>query len=181
MNREDCVELGYISKAHGIRGELKAVLDVHDLREYLKVKTLYLAKPEQPLQAVQVRSLRPQRAKLVILSLEGITDRSAAEALIGHTIFFPVSQLPELEEGHFYYFEVIGFEIEDERLGKLGTVKSFADAGAQDLLVMTYQGQEILIPVVDEFIGKADKARKVLHTSLPEGLIDIYLDAPEKE
>ncbi len=183
MQQNDCVEIGYISKAHGIKGEVRAVLDVYDLSEYLKVKQLYLAKKGQPLQSYPVSRLRvhlPAKGE-VILKMEGVNDRNEAEALKGNTIFFPEADLPALPEGHFYYFEVIGYQVVDVEEGPLGTIKDFADGNAQDILVMDYEGQEVLIPIAEEFVGAADHDNRTVEVNLPEGLLDLYLGRDTEE
>ena len=86
-----------------------------------------------------------------------------------------------MPEGHFYYFQVIGFTIEDEVQGTLGTVSEFYDGAGQDVMGMAYEGQEVLIPVADEIVLRADLQAKKVFTRLPEGLIDLYLGKDEEE
>ena len=112
----------------------------------------------------------------VLLSFEESNNRNAAEALIGSTLYFPEDSLPKLEEGRFYYFEVVGYRIVDKRLGELGIVSGFYDGPAQDILAMEYQGKEVLIPITDHFVLTADHSTKQILTSLPEGLLESYLE-----
>ena len=176
MKKEDCVELGYIAKAHGLNGEVKAVFDVHDIDEYQKVKTLYLSKKDSPLQAIEVKSLQVKTDKMAHITFKGFQYRDQGEALVGSTIFYPLENLPELPEGHFYYFDVIGFDVIDKQLGQLGKVKEFISGPAHDIMVMDYQDKEVLIPVTDDIVIQADKDKSLIHTHLPEGLLEIYLD-----
>jgi 16S rRNA processing protein RimM len=62
----------------------------------------------------------------------------------------------------------------DEQLGELGTIREIYEMPYQDLMAMDYQGVEVLIPVQDELILRADKAAQKLFVNLPEGLVDIY-------
>ena len=62
----------------------------------------------------------------------------------------------------------------DEQLGELGTIREIYEMPYQDLMAMDYQGVEVLIPVQDELILRADKAARKLYVNLPEGLVDIY-------
>jgi len=176
MQREDCIELGYIAKAHGVRGQVKAVFDVMDLRDYAGEKHFYLAKGEEPLFRLSVKTFQITGDKSALITFAEVTDRNGAEDLRGHTLFFPEAELPALPEGHFYYFEVIGFQIVDENLGQLGTVKGFQESVAQDILVMDYLDREVLIPVTDEFVGLADLEAGTLQTRLPEGLLELYME-----
>lgn len=176
MTREDCIQIGYIAKAHGVRGEMKAVLDVYDVREYRRKKILYGGKRGAPLSRLELESLRPQQKSDVIVRIKDIGNRDQAAAMIGTTLFIPADELPSLPEGHFYYFQVIGFDVHDETLGKLGTVKDFADGAAHDILIMTYEGREVLIPVIEHIVGRADFETKSLSVNLPEGLLEAYME-----
>ncbi|MEL6843223.1 MAG: ribosome maturation factor RimM [Bacteroidota bacterium] len=175
MERKDCVELGYIAKARGLKGEVKAVFDVHNLREYKREEGFYLAKKGEPLKFHALRSMRVLNQGSAVLHFEGSTDRDAAEALKSHTIFFPKEELPSLPEGHFYFFQVIGYQIEDKTHGQLGKVSGFWDGPAQDVLVIDYQGHELLVPVTDEFVLQADHEQQILYTAVPEGLLEAYI------
>lgn len=176
MTKEDCINIGYISKAHGVRGDLRAVFDVHDLREYVKRKSFWFAKKDGPLVEGKLTFFRPQQKMEVLIHLEGVEDRNAAENWVGSTLYIPAEELPKLKDGHFYYFQVIGFTVMDEQLGALGTVRDFADGSAQDIMVMDYQDKEVLIPMTDTFVGKADFEKKLIYTNLPEGLVEAYLE-----
>jgi 16S rRNA processing protein RimM len=84
--------------------------------------------------------------------------------------------LPQLEEGQYYFHELIGFDVLDETLGLIGPVQIIYDLETQDLLGVTHQGKEVLIPIQDGIILKVDKAAKKVYCQLPEGLLDIYLE-----
>jgi len=181
MKREDCVEIGYIAKAFGLKGDLRIVLDVHDLREYKRVKTLYLAKKKQPLVAYEVERITFQANQQINLKLAGINDKDAADNMRGNTLYFPADQLPKLKEGQFYYFEVIGYQVVDTEKGPLGTVKDFIDGNAHDILQMEYQGNEVLIPMTDEFVGNANHEERTIQTHLPAGLLELYMGMETEE
>ena len=58
----------------------------------------------------------------------------------------------------------------------LGIVKEVYALNGQDLIAMDYKGVEVLIPTSEEIVSKADKGKKELYVSLPEGLLEVYLD-----
>ena len=180
MLKEDCVELGYIGKPHGLKGEVKAHFDVHDMSEYAERKTFYLAKKDAPLVKFKLKrmSLVGHQA---IMKFEGINFRDEAEAIRASTIYFPISELPRLAEGQFYYYQVMGYEVEDKKLGRLGTVKDIMETSGQDILIMAYKEKEILIPMTESFVLHAAHEDKLIHTDIPEGLVDFYLGEEEEE
>ena len=172
--KKEYVALGYVSSAHALKGEVKIIFDVHNLDEYLSRRTFYLAAPDELPRKIRINRMNPA-TKGVIVKIEGINDRNASEALVGSTLYFPIRLLPKLEEGRFYYFEVEGFEVMDKNLGSIGAVKSFEEGAAQDLLIISYQGKDVYVPVTDEFVLTADKEKKTLFTHLPEGLLELYM------
>jgi 16S rRNA processing protein RimM len=181
MDKSQCIQLGYIAKAHGIKGEVKAVFDVHDLNEYRRVKTLYLARGNDPLRPYQVEKLRVHNQKEIILTLAESQDRETADLLRGSTIYYPEADLPALPPGHFYYFQVIGYRVVDAQRGPLGRVKDFLDGTSHDFMAMAYQGKEVLIPITDAFVGLADHEAQTIAVDLPEGLVELYTGADEEE
>ena len=84
--------------------------------------------------------------------------------------------LPELENDQFYFHEVIGFKVTDKNFGEVGILKSINDSTPQALFEIEHEGNEILVPVNDDFIDKLDRPNKTLHLNVPEGLIEMYLD-----
>lgn len=181
MRKEDCIQIGYIAKAHGLKGEVKAVFDVFDLGEYAGVTELYLARKEAPLEKRELKAFKVDAGKQAILKFNGVSDRLEAEALKGSSLYYPEDLLPSLPEGHFYYYQVLGFQVEDESLGALGTVSEFYDGAGQDVMGMTYQGKEVLIPMAGEIVLRADMDAQKVFTRLPEGLLDLYLEEDPKK
>ncbi|MDF7813413.1 ribosome maturation factor RimM [Hymenobacter sp. YC55] len=183
MTLDDCYLLGSIGKPHGLKGFVMAFLDVDDLDAYRKVKSVLLEMPTAPgkLTAYDVEKLQPQAENRVLLKLKGIERIEDAEPLRNAKLYRPLEALPQLEEDQFYFHDVIGFTVVDEQLGELGVVETFYELPQQDLLAMRYKGQEVLIPVVDELISRADQEGKKLYVQLPEGLLDVYLTPPSRE
>jgi len=177
MTLDETYQLGYFIKTHGLRGHLVAHFDVDDTAAYTKLKTVYLTLASAPnkLVAHEVEKVQPQANNRVLLKLRGIDRIEEAEPLRGAQLHLPLTQLPELNDDQFYFHDVIGFTVVDETLGELGTVENFYELPQQDMLAMRYQGQEVLIPVVDELVSHADQEKKEIYVNLPEGLLDIYL------
>lgn len=174
MTKEDCFELGKITKTHGLKGEVILWLDVDFPEDYEDLESLFLeVKGELVPYFIESYRLSGNRA---IVHFEDIDTFEKAEGMINLQAFLPLDELPELENDQFYYHEIIGYQIVDKNLGNLGTVQTVHSMQAQDLLVMDYKGKEVLIPVIDEIVLKAEKEQKILHVSLPEGLLEVYLE-----
>jgi 16S rRNA processing protein RimM len=104
-----------------------------------------------------------------------VNTEEEADALVGNDLYLPLQLLPKLTGNKFYFHEVIGFEVQDKRLGLVGKIQSINDSTAQPLFEVLKGDTEILIPMIDHFLVKIDRENKKVIMDLPEGLIEMYL------
>jgi 16S rRNA processing protein RimM len=109
------------------------------------------------------------------VKFEDVDSEADADEIIGCEIYLPLNMLPKLEGNKFYFHEVIGFEIEDQRLGVFGKIVSINDTSAQPLFEVVNGSVEILVPMIDQFLVKIDRENKKVIMNLPEGLVEMYL------
>ena len=177
---QEFYKAGIIARSHGIKGELKAKFEVTDIQKYAKKASVFLAKKGGKPALFNVEAFRITGKDEVLLKLKEVKDRNEADLMRGYEIFFPLSEMPKIAEDDFYYHEIQDFTLIDSKLGLLGKVEEVIEMPAQDLIRTTFEGKEVLIPMVDEFIIKVDKKKKEISLNLPEGLVDVYL-IPSKE
>ena len=173
MNIDDCFQLGYIVKTHGTKGQVVAFFDVDYPEDYEDLESVFLEQKGR-LIPFFIALTEPVQKGRFIIKFEDINTIEQAETLRNTAIYLPLDELPELEEDQFYFHEVIGYQVIDQNHGPLGTVKDFYDMPQQQLMAMDYMGQEMLVPVMDEIVLRADHAAKQLHVKLPEGLLEVY-------
>ncbi|GMQ25994.1 ribosome maturation factor RimM [Algoriphagus sp. oki45] len=175
MNKEQCFQVGRIAKVHGLRGEVNVVLDVDYPEDYEGLEHLFLEQKGR-LVPFFLEHFVIQPGGRALAKFEDLNSLDQVEPLVGSEVFLPLAELPELEEDQYYYHELIGFEVFDQTKGLIGPVQIIYDLETQDLLGVTHQGKEVLIPIQDGIITKVDKAAKKVYCQLPEGLLDIYLE-----
>lgn len=173
MELDDYFEVGYIIKTHGLKGEVGVHLDVANPQDYADVDG-FLLPINGELIPYFIERIRINGDKAIV-KFEGIDRIEEAQPLVKKTIYMPEDQLDELEEDEFYYHDIIGHNVVDEKLGTLGIVSTVYTQAHQDLLSMTYKEKEVLIPISPEHVHKADHSKKELYVSLPDGLLEIYL------
>jgi 16S rRNA processing protein RimM len=121
--------LGVILGAHGIKGEVKIKTFTHDPLAIAAYGALCDAHGKP------FRLTAPRIAKGgVIAAIEGVSDRTAAEALTGTELFVARAVLPEPKANEFYHADLIGLEARlktGDRLGRIAAVHNF---GAGDIL-----------------------------------------------
>ena len=109
-----------------------------------------------------IESSQFHKSDLLRLKFEDVDTEADADALLKTELYLPLDFLPKLEGDKFYFHEVIGFTVIDEKFGEVGIIKSINDSTAQALFEIDHDGVEILIPMNDEFIVKLDKKIKPL-------------------
>jgi 16S rRNA processing protein RimM len=180
MNREQCYEIGYVIKSHGLHGEVLVQLDVDDPSKYDGMESTFI-EINSRLVPFFIESFHLQGRARVLIKFEDIERIEDTQAIKGKKLFLPVQFLPKLEEGEFYLHDIIDYQVVDKEHGSLGTITCFHTETAQTLLEMEYQGHEILFPMIDEVVLKANHADKVLHVNLPNGLLEVYLEDTNEE
>ncbi|PKV66545.1 ribosome maturation factor RimM [Pontibacter ramchanderi] len=173
MKIDDCFLLGHIVKTHGIKGQVVAFFDVDYPEDYDELESVFLEQQGR-LVPFFIEGMEPQAKGRFIIKFEDISTIEQAEKLRNTSLYLPLDELPELEDGQFYFHDVIGYRVVDQNHGPLGTVKEFYDMPQQQLMAMDYNNEEMLIPVMDEVFLRADHETKELHVNLPEGLLEVY-------
>lgn len=177
MNIDECYYLGYVSKAIGNKGELAFKLDVDSPSSYegMDMVLLRMEKNNKTLVPFFVTNSVLQNNSLLRVSVEDISNQDEAKDLIGKELYLPLTSLPPLTGNQFYFHEIIGFTVIDEKHGVLGPLQEVLDYPAGNLLQVQKDDKEILIPILDETIIKLDRNARTIEVRTSDGLIDLYL------
>lgn len=120
-----------------------------------------------PLEILAV-NIQPRR---LLLQIENIDDRKAAEAFAGKEIWIKKSDLPTTEEGTYYWFDLIGLTVITTAGEILGRLENILTTGSNDVYVVrNTEGREILVPALETVVVEIDVAQKQMRVDLPEGL-----------
>lgn len=135
------VALAAVAGAHGVKGELRLKLFADSVESLARHSHVFIGGRELALRDVK------DGGKTAIARFEGISDRSAAEALRGQLVEIDRDKLPPLEEGEYYHADLVGLPCVDQGGDLLGAVVAVENFGAGDLLeVERPNGQRSLIP-----------------------------------
>lgn len=175
MLKKDCFYLGKIARKHSFKGELVLVLDTDEPQLYASLDAIFIELNGNLIPFFIEKSLL-QKGNQLRVKFEGIDSEVDAESLLKHDAYLPLDLLPKLEGTNFYYHEVIGFTIEDQRHGNIGVITGINDRSAQPLFEVKKDELELLIPMIDEFIKEVDRKRKKVIVTTPDGLLDMFLN-----
>lgn len=168
-DQDDRVLLGRAVRAHGLRGEVVIRPATPGSDTLLELEELDMEQ-NGSWRRIRVLRARPQKGAIV-LTLEDVVDRTAAENLVGATFHVHRDELPPPEEGEFYVDDLIGLSVVDPEGRVLGTVSGFQDGGLQSWLEVDVQGETRLVPFTEPLIRvEFDEGRIVVDA--PEGLLE---------
>ncbi|WP_432671779.1 ribosome maturation factor RimM [Flavobacterium sp. SM2513] len=174
MRKEDCFYLGKIAKKFSFKGEVLIYLDTDEPELYENLESMFVECGKH-LVPFFIENSSLHKNDFLRVRFEDVKDEEEADALLGNHVYLPLKMLPKLTGNKFYFHEVIGFEVEDKRLGFVGEIQSINDSSAQPLFEVLNGDVKILIPMIDHFLVKIDRENKKVIMDLPEGLIEMYL------
>lgn len=193
ISDSDVFSIGRFTRTHGIHGEIELQFtdDVFDRGEadyvFLKIDGLYVP--------FFLEDYRFKGSESALFTLEGIDSDTAARELVGHTVYYPLDARPAEDEETVSSLQAFtGFQVllvdhgtldaeaeagDEEGEGglptlELGTVRHVETTTANTLLtVETHDGEEVLLPLHDDFVVDYDLRARLLLLDVPDGLIDL--------
>jgi 16S rRNA processing protein RimM len=169
------VLIAEIGAAHGVRGDVR-------------VKA-YTADPEAigdygPLsddqgRTFEIRTMRPLKGDLLVVSFAGVADRTAAEKLNRTRLYVDRSALPEPEDEEFYHADLLGLPVQTTAGDVVGRIVAVPNFGADDLLeVIRPDGRSVFVPFTRAVVPVVDLAARTVVIDPPAGLLDDEPTAP---
>ena len=149
-----------IISAEGDKGLLKINSFSDDLERFSKLKKVFIDFwGEKKIFSVQSIVTRNEN---IFIKFKNFEDKQSVDVLIGKEIFVDIENLRELPKGHYFIHDIIGSKVirGGDAFGEVTDVYSLP---ANDVYVIRkINGEEILIPAVNEFIESIDPTKKIL-------------------
>ena len=174
MQKEDCFYLGKIVSKYSFKGEVLVKIDTDQPELYDSMESVFVALRNN-LVPFFISKCRLHKSQLLRIDFEEVNSEDDADKLMGSELYLPLSFLPKLEGNKFYFHEVIGFEVIDQKHGNIGIIQSVNDTTSQALFEILKGDKQLLIPINDDIITEVDRGNKTIHVTTPEGLVDLYL------
>jgi 16S rRNA processing protein RimM len=146
---ETRLAIGVVVGTHGLRGELKLRLSTDDPERISQVKWLYIGDEEFSRRLQSVRF----HGGLALLKIKGVNTPEQANALRGEKVRVSGEDVRPLEEGEFFYYQLVGLTAFSEEGTELGTLVDIIETGTNDVLVIKQSnGEELLVPNHPDFV-----------------------------
>lgn len=172
--------IGKITKPVGVKGLLKVIPLTDFPDRFLKLKEVFIF-DERANKLIINHKTGKDLFKLkdvtlfnnfIKLKLDGYDDINEIGDYLNKLICIDEKKKVKLPKGLYYYYEMLGCKVfEKER--EIGEVIKIDNYGSSDILfVKTGKGNEVMIPLLKEFVSKIDVIKKIIDVKLIDGLID---------
>ncbi|MDD7692880.1 MAG: ribosome maturation factor RimM [Limosilactobacillus sp.] len=166
----DFYNVGKIVNTHGIRGDVRVMPTTDFVAErFAKGQDLYLQQAGEPLK-LTVESAR-QHKGFILVKFVGYDNINDVQAFRDHELMVSGKDQQPLEDGQYYYHQIIGLSVKTVDGEELGTIKEILSPGANDVWVVQRDGKkDLLLPVIDDVVKDVDLDAGEVTVELMEGL-----------
>ncbi|OBR62851.1 ribosome maturation factor RimM [Paenibacillus oryzae] len=170
--------VGKVVNSHGIRGDIKVLPQTDFPEERFATGSKLLMVNEESGESLEVTVASARLHKNVyVMKLQGYSNINEVERFKGWSLKISEAAQGELEEGQYYYHQIIGCRVVTDEGAELGEIVDILSPGANDVWVVETAGtgkgkaKQILLPVIDEVVLKVEPKERLVTVALMEGLI----------
>ena len=173
---EALVIVGRVRKPQGLHGELLVEIITDDPDAvFAPGRRIHVGTtagdPSSDAATLTVKRARPFKGSCIVGFAE-IGDRTAAELWRGRYLLAPAGELTELAPDEVYRHDLLGMRVSDETAGDIGTIADLYEFPQGLTLEVRGSGQPVLVPYRPEIVREVDLDARVVHVTLPPGLLD---------
>ena len=139
--------IGKIGAAHGVRGDMK-VYPLTDFPDrFNTIKKAFIDDKE-----INIISTRYQN-NFVVMKVKGVNSREEVARYTNKLLKINRSDVPPLNEGEYYSFDIIGLKVINQDDVVLGEIIEILKTGSNDVYITkTLEGKQLLIPALKKVV-----------------------------
>ena len=175
IEKDKWMSIGEIVSPQGLRGDIRVKPSSDFPERFTKPGKRWIQKNNEIPTEIKLKrgTLIPGKS-IYILSIEGVSNRNAAEEIIGWKLVIPSDNRPFLSKDEYHYFDLIGLEA---RRGPQKTLIGYVTdliKGGNDLLeIELVGGKKVLVPFVKEIVPEIEIKEQWLLINPPPGLFEL--------
>jgi len=169
MEEKGLFPIGRVVKSHGVKGKMKVDYFGEDLSQFSFYREVLIEDKTGRLQAYDILEATPQPPR-ILMRLKGIDRVEDVIPLLGKEVLVRKVALPQLEEGEYYWFEILGMGVETEEGRRIGVVKEIIPTAGHDVYVVKGKRREIYLPATEEVVHTIDPEKGVITVVRKKGL-----------
>lgn len=168
------IHIGKLVATHGLKGEMIVKHSLGKKTDFKNAEAIFIEKiKHEYLPYFHEKSIIKNNTDTII-KLEGVDTKEAAAILLQKKVWLTKNDFEKLVS-KTAPINLIDFMVIDSSK-KLGTIEFVIEQPHQTLLQVTINNKEVLIPLNESTLKKIDRRKKEVHVSLPDGLLEIYLE-----
>ena len=168
---ENLVAIAKTTKTRGLRGELVADVLTDFPERFDDLENVIAILPNGNQQVLKIERFWFQKGR-VILKFKGFDAIETAETLRNAEICVPEDEAVELKENEFFDWELENCQVETLEGVKIGAVKEILRTGGTEVLIVTGDTKEYLIPFAETICVEVDIENKLIKIDAPDGLLE---------
>lgn len=170
------LRIGKIISLHGIKGEVKVFPTTDDVKRFDQLDKFYIVDSDDADDSIfaNTNTYESEGVKYIkntcILKIKGYDKIEDSTKFISKNIYVERSDAIKLDSNEFYIVDLIGLKC---YIGQecIGNVNDVMKTKANSILVVDYNGKEVLVPMVSDFIEQIDIDKAFVRIKTLEGLI----------
>lgn len=170
---EKLIDIGYISKIHGYKGQVTFHLDDDVTINLNALKFMFLQIDQKPVPFMLEECREKNNGYL--LKFEDVNTEAAARNLVGYAVHVEQDDVEEISEGKFWE-QLDGYEVIDSKYGSVGRIEEVMEHSGNIVAKTILDEHEIMLPINEQFVIEVDHEKETILYQAPEGLIELYLE-----
>jgi len=170
VNREELLQVGVITKTHGLRGEVCVFPMTDDVKRFKKLKRTFADMPSGLLElsCVSAKFFK----KYVILAFDGYDTIESVQPLVKKGLFVTRSDAVQPGKDEYFIADLIGCVATDEEKHISGTITGVIQTGANDVYEIETDRGQVLLPAIKQCVLDVDIASRTVAIHILDGLLD---------
>lgn len=162
------IEVAKIINVHGIKGTVKIYSLTSNIDRFNADCIFYIDKKIP----VIIKSVKELSSDLALLTFNEYDNINQVLEFKNKGLFIEESNLLELPEDEYYIYKLIGVDVYDQDNKFIGKIKNVLTTLANDVYDIDYNGKDVYIPAVKEFIKDVDIEKSIMKVSIIDGMLD---------
>ena len=168
---EEYLQVGVITRVHGVHGEVKVFPTTGDVNRFKKLKEVFLdtGKEKKLIKVVSVKFFK----QFVILKFEGFDNANDVEGFRNMPLLVDREHAVKLNKDEYFFVDLIGLTVCDETDTEIGEITDVMETGANDVYEVTLKdGKSFLMPAIKQCVLDVDMENRKMKIHILDGLLD---------
>jgi len=172
MHKKDCFLVGTVFKLHGYKGDVN-IYNEDNIPFDSSILKYFLIEKNNELIPFFVESVRPTKPNVLLVKFEDVNSEEEAKRIHKRKIYLPKNWLPKKEKNKISKKQLIGYNIIDIEMGKLGKISFINSKTAQTLIHVSKDGEEFCFPWHKQFVKNIDTKEEIMEVEIPKEFLDL--------